>query len=424
MTTTLLRCLAGAGLILWAAVAGAQTTVYNNFGPDHNGWDYTYSMGWTVAGVNVPSQYGAEQAMGFTSTADGVVSDIWVAFFYVPFSTYPDTVTIMLAANPIGLPPEPGDVLEQWVITMFESWYQWTPPIHLAGSGAAVLAAGSSYWLWASAGLTTWTGWCLNVDPALTCPHAMRREGEPWLPIAYETASAFRVDVVPAAPVAVALTPVNPPIVIPAGGGSFSFDAGVENVSTAPQSFDLWSTIQVPGGSQFTALGPLALTLPSGTSLTRNRTQAVPGSAPGGEYFYGMFAGEHPWTVTAADTFAFSKQGGLGAWLGADGWALTGEPFPGEQPQAALIPSGLTLTAFPNPFNPETALGFRLSAPGHVSLKVYDTAGRGVTTLVDSWREAGEHQATFDASGLPSGIYFARLEAGEFSATQKLILVK
>ena len=175
--------------------APAQTTVYNNFGPDHEGWDYNYGLGWTVAGENVSSQYGVEQAMGFQSTETGIVTDIWVAFFYVPSSTAPDTVTVRLAQNPDGLPPEPGDVMEEWVLTDFDDWYQWDPPHHLQGNGSSILRSGENYWLWAVAAEETWTGWCMNIDPYLTCPHTIRREGEDWLPISNETASAFRVDV-------------------------------------------------------------------------------------------------------------------------------------------------------------------------------------------------------------------------------------
>jgi len=57
-------------------------------------------------------------------------------------------------------------------------------------------------------------------------------------------------------------------------------------------------------------------------------------------------------------------------------------------------------------------------------LRVYDAAGRLVATLVDGWREAGAHEVTFDATGLAAGIYFARLEAGEYVGVEKLILLK
>ncbi len=179
------------------SAAGASEIVYNNFGPDHDGWDYHWGTGWTVAGEDVDAQYGVEQAMSFTATAGGPVSDIWVAMWYVPLDTGYDEVTVRLAHHESGLPPKDEDVMEEWLITDFESWTAWSPPHHLPGSGVSVLEEGESYWLWATAGPTTWTGWCLNVDPYLTTPHTLRREGEDWLPIGDETASAFRVDVVP-----------------------------------------------------------------------------------------------------------------------------------------------------------------------------------------------------------------------------------
>jgi hypothetical protein len=105
-----------------------------------------------------------------------------------------DEVTVYLARNPNNLPPTPQDVMESWTITQFQSWSAWSQPHHLSGNGTSFLEKGSSYWLWAVGGDTTWCGWCMNEDPALTCPHTLRREGENWLPIANETAGAFRVD--------------------------------------------------------------------------------------------------------------------------------------------------------------------------------------------------------------------------------------
>jgi len=59
-----------------------------------------------------------------------------------------------------------------------------------------------------------------------------------------------------------------------------------------------------------------------------------------------------------------------------------------------------------------------------VALRIYDIAGKLVATLADEWKPAGKHQSIFDGSDLPSGIYLARLTAGEFNQTQKLVLLK
>ncbi len=76
----------------------------------------------------------------------------------------------------------------------------------------------------------------------------------------------------------------------------------------------------------------------------------------------------------------------------------------------AQIPEELTVTCSPNPFNPTTAISFKLQASSYISLKVHDTAGRLVATLVEGWREAGTNEVTFDGSKLASGIYLYRME--------------
>ena len=111
--------------------------------------------------------------------------------------------------------------------------------------------------------------------------------------------------------------------------------------------------------------------------------------------------------------------------------------FEGNASDASLstptwaAPSGAELrnkfclhSPFPNPFNPSTAISYELRAASLVNLRIFDTAGRFVSELVNGWRDAGEHQITFEGSGLPSGIFFAKLQAGEFSQVQKLILPK
>lgn len=178
--------------------ASANVTVFNDFGPGHDGWDYNYAFGWSVAGDSVPEQYGQygiEQAMGFTSTSSGVVTDIWVGMTCLPGYPLPNEVTLRLARNPHGDPPTSDDILEEWTFDAIESWAEWRQPHHVVGDGSASLEQGASYWLWAVGGETTMCAWCLCVDYHITCPHTLRREGEDWLPISMESASVFRVDV-------------------------------------------------------------------------------------------------------------------------------------------------------------------------------------------------------------------------------------
>lgn len=79
---------------------------------------------------------------------------------------------------------------------------------------------------------------------------------------------------------------------------------------------------------------------------------------------------------------------------------------------------------YPNPFNPSTVIRYELPTRSHVLLKVYDAIGREVAPLVNEVKEPGQYSVNFDASNLPSGIYFYTLLAGEFITTKKIALLK
>ena len=78
----------------------------------------------------------------------------------------------------------------------------------------------------------------------------------------------------------------------------------------------------------------------------------------------------------------------------------------------------------PNPFNPVTTISYQLADKGLVSLKVYDLGGRLVGTLVNAVQEAGQHSVSFDGSRLSSGMYFVRMQAGNFTSVRKMVLLK
>jgi hypothetical protein len=79
---------------------------------------------------------------------------------------------------------------------------------------------------------------------------------------------------------------------------------------------------------------------------------------------------------------------------------------------------------YPNPFNPETTASFDIMKAGDVRLIIYNITGQTVATLVNGAMTAGHHSIRFNAENLPSGLYFYRLEAGEFSAVKKMVLMK
>jgi hypothetical protein len=88
-------------------------------------------------------------------------------------------------------------------------------------------------------------------------------------------------------------------------------------------------------------------------------------------------------------------------------------------------PIGYSLSQnYPNPFNPSTVISFSLPSKSFISLKVFDLIGREVATIVSEEMSAGSYSRTLNAEGLPSGVYFYRLQAGPFTETKKLVLLR
>ena len=225
----------------------------------------------------------------------------------------------------------------------------------------------------------------------------------------------------------VTLTPVNPPIVIPGSGGTFQFNIAVANSGTSAETFDVWTMATLPNGNEYgPIIGPINLTLASGVSINRDRSQAIPAGAPTGDYTYDAYVGDYPSTVLAEDHFEFTKIAEDNSGPIIPDWYSWGESFVDEQAlSSATSPTGFILhQAHPNPFNPATSLTFSLPEAGNISLSIYDIQGREVATLIDGWRNAGMGIAVFDGSQLSSGIYFACLQAGGERLTQKLLLIK
>jgi hypothetical protein len=90
-----------------------------------------------------------------------------------------------------------------------------------------------------------------------------------------------------------------------------------------------------------------------------------------------------------------------------------------------VIPKSYSLSQnFPNPFNPTTKIEYQIPELSFVTLTVYDVLGNEITTLVNEEKSIGSYSVDFNATALPSGIYFYRLQASEFVETKKMILLK
>ncbi|GAB5408086.1 MAG: hypothetical protein BalsKO_04510 [Balneolaceae bacterium] len=103
----------------------------------------------------------------------------------------------------------------------------------------------------------------------------------------------------------------------------------------------------------------------------------------------------------------------------------TEQVFVANEEEVSGVPDGFKLNQnYPNPFNPTTNIEFSINESGAVSLKVYDLTGREVASLVDSRLNAGDHNVTFDASNLSSGVYVYILQSNGIRLANKMTLIK
>jgi hypothetical protein len=225
--------------------------------------------------------------------------------------------------------------------------------------------------------------------------------------------------------VSITMTPINPPIIIPATGGTFEYDITVSNGSGQTQVADVWIDVTLPDG---TVYGPLALrddlNMSPNFYAERILSQYVPLPAPEGQYTMNGYVGNYDLNeVWDEDHFTFMKvclRGEAVAYLPqVEGFDLTDSGnFVSTTSETFQVRIG------PNPFNPTTVIGYQLQIAGFVNLSVYDITGRKIADLVNGWKDEGVHRTTFDASGLATGVYIYRLMAGEYTASGKMVLMK
>lgn len=96
-----------------------------------------------------------------------------------------------------------------------------------------------------------------------------------------------------------------------------------------------------------------------------------------------------------------------------------------EEPVGGAMPAAFALhAAYPNPSSGRTTLAFEMPEAAPVRLSVFDVLGRRVAMLLEEARPAGRHEAVLEAAGLPTGLYFVRLEAGAFTATRRVVVAR
>ncbi len=106
------------------------------------------------------------------------------------------------------------------------------------------------------------------------------------------------------------------------------------------------------------------------------------------------------------------------------GLAVTGTATDVEE-NNSVLPTKFDLSQnYPNPFNPSTTIKYQVPQNSFVSVNVYDVLGNEVRTLVREEKAAGSYELRFDAGNMPSGVYFYKIQAGNFTQTKKMILMK
>jgi hypothetical protein len=163
----------------------------------------------------------------------------------------------------------------------------------------------------------------------------------------------------------------------------------IEGVTDNGQSTGLVHIVTMPDNKQVTA-GGIRVLVNAGTVYTIYTTAPLLGENPGGAFLTGFPQEE----ILAADD------------------------------DVILPPSSFSLFAYPNPFNATVRLDYAVATAGPVTLTVFDLTGREVSTLTSGMKDAGRHSISWTADNLPSGIYLARLSAGNVSQVRKLVLLK
>lgn len=228
--------------------------------------------------------------------------------------------------------------------------------------------------------------------------------------------------------VALNMTPTNPPIVIPASGGSFSYDAAGTNQTSTTLNVTYWTKVYLPN-NQPVQLLVKSVSFPAGSTRGATLTQLVPASAPAGTYQFFGYIGTLPDSVIGWNVFTFTKAAAAG--LEGTGWESVMETdwvdqvSPLESADLDENPEqNISLWNSPEPFNPTTNIRFTLPSDGTTLLEVYNINGAKVATLLNGFIRAGQHQATFDASRLTSGVYIYRLTFSGKPVANKMMLVK
>jgi Secretion system C-terminal sorting domain len=227
---------------------------------------------------------------------------------------------------------------------------------------------------------------------------------------------------------------INPPVIIPAGGGSFGYSVTATNNTNSGMQVDAWiQVLHVQSNMSVEVQNFSNVGLAAGSSASANLNQFIPSDAPGGLYQISLYLGNYPWDFEVFASFNFSKDGvvadavDMGIFERPEQWISRGG-FEGVESIVTsedILPSDFRLgTAYPNPFNPSTTLSVNLPESAELNVSVFNVTGQQVAALANGQFNAGSHTLTFDASNLSGGVYFVHASANGLSAVQKVVLMK
>jgi choice-of-anchor B domain-containing protein len=245
-------------------------------------------------------------------------------------------------------------------------------------------------------------------------------------------------DVSPTPSLTVTLTPENPPIVIPAAGGTLAVVMRVENETDETVVQDVWIMVRVPGAREIARVRT-NIELAPGEAAERRLQSRVGARALPGTYTVTGAVGTFPDGMTGESSFAFEKATdsclqGCAATAAeveqtisfeADGpWKV----LSAERDDAAASDASPTafalLAPVPNPARGYVTLGYVVPEAAAVVLTVYDALGRVVTREDETLRQRGTHKVRVDLSGLAPGVYTARLVAGDRAAERRFTVLR
>jgi hypothetical protein len=130
----------------------------------------------------------------------------------------------------------------------------------------------------------------------------------------------------------------------------------------------------------------------------------------------GLESGNYTWTLSTIDAAYIASQVATGEFglFPVSVNDITGDPAGGYR----------LGQNYPNPFGHLTTIKYSIPREGTVSIKIYNMRGEEVTTLINRQKPAGSYEITFDAAGLPDGVYYYTLRSGDFSFSRKLVVSK